>query len=121
MIGCVGEKKNFKGGLMKHFFVAIFLVLCFGLSLLADAQNQKGVVNINTASEKELKLLPRIGDVVAKRIVEFRQKNGKFQKLEDLMLVKGIGKKLFEALKPYIALSGETTLKEKIKLSRGSK
>ncbi len=106
---------------MKHFFAALFLVLCFGLGLLADVQNQKGVVNINTASEKELKLLPRIGDVVAKRIVEFREKNGKFQKLEDLMLVKGIGKKMFETLKPYIAISGETTLKEKIKLSRRSK
>ena len=106
---------------MKHFFAAIFLVLCFGLGLFSDVQNTKGVVNINTASQKEFKLLPRIGDVVAKRIVEFREKNGKFQKLEDLMLVKGIGKKLFENLKPYIAISGETTLKEKIKLSRRTK
>lgn len=106
---------------MKHFFLSIFMVLVFGLGLLADATSTKGVVNINTASEKELKNLPRIGDVVAKRIVEFREKNGKFQKLEDLMLVKGIGKKLFETLKPYIAISGETTLKEKIKLSRKAK
>lgn len=106
---------------MKHFFAALFMVLCFGLGLMAQTQNTKGVVNINTASEKELKNLPRIGDVVAKRIVEFREKNGKFQKLEDLMLVKGIGKKSFENLKPYIAISGETTLKEKIKLSRSSR
>jgi len=114
------EIKIFKGGLMKHFF-AFILVLGFCLGLLADVPNQKGTVNINTASQQELKLLPRIGDVVAKRIVEFREKNGKFQKLEDLMLVKGIGKKLFETLKPYISISGETTLKEKIKISRRAK
>lgn len=106
---------------MKHFFLSIFMVLVFCSGLLADATGTKGVVNINTASEKELKNLPRIGDVVAKRIVEFREKNGKFQRIEDIMLVKGIGKKLFETLKPYIALSGETTLKEKIKLSRRAK
>ena len=66
----------------------------------ADVQ----LVNINTATEEELTELPRVGPVIAKRIVEFRAEHGNFETLEELMNVKGIGEKTFERLKPLIQL-----------------
>ncbi|MFN8673794.1 MAG: helix-hairpin-helix domain-containing protein [Candidatus Sericytochromatia bacterium] len=61
-------------------------------------------VNINKATEAELKNLPGVGDVVAKAIVEHRKKNGNFKKIEDLKAVKGIGDKTFEGMKKMLAL-----------------
>ena len=63
------------------------------------------IVNINTATTNELQTLPGIGASVAARILEYRQKNGGFKKLEDLMNVRGIGEKTFLKLKPLITLS----------------
>jgi len=62
-------------------------------------------ININTASEKELQRLPRIGPAKAKLIVEFRNKNGKFNYVEELLEIKGIGKKTLEKLKPYLLIN----------------
>jgi competence protein ComEA len=78
----------------------------------------KPVVNINTAGPEELMLLPRIGPSVAERILEFREKNGRFKATEDLLLVRGVGEKTFELIKPHIAVSGETTLTEKVQTPR---
>ncbi len=52
-------------------------------------------VNINTASAKELQQLAGVGPKYAKAIVDYRTKNGKFKKAEDIMKVKGIGKKTY--------------------------
>lgn len=62
-------------------------------------------VNINTASQEQLETLPGLGAKVAQRIVEYRQKNGNFKKVEDLMNVKGIGEKSFLKLKPMLTIS----------------
>ena len=74
-------------------------------------------VNVNTADASQLALLPRVGPSLAQKILDFRKENGPFKSPEDLMLVPGIGEKTFQLLKPYVALSGETTLKEKVKAS----
>jgi competence protein ComEA len=98
------------------------LLSLLALALLAGAVSAaaKGKVNINTADAEALALLPRIGSVVAKRIVEFRQENGDFNAAEDLMLVQGIGERTFELMEPYIALAGDTTLQEKVRVARDS-
>lgn len=57
---------------------------------------EDGKININTASADELVKLEGVGEAIAARIVEFREKNGPFEKPEDLMKVKGIGQKIFE-------------------------
>ena len=64
-------------------------------------------VNLNTATEAQLVSLPGIGAKAAQRILEFRQKNGSFKKIEDLMNVKGIGEKNFLKLKPYITVGAQ--------------
>lgn len=74
-----------------------------------------GVVNVNTASVDQLQLLPRVGPTVAARIVEHREQHGAFQAPEDLLLVRGIGEATLERLEPYVTLSGETTLTEKVR------
>jgi competence protein ComEA len=64
-----------------------------------------GKVNINTASAEELsKYLPGIGPTYAQRIVDYRKQHGPFQRIEDLMKVKGIGKTLFAKLKDMITV-----------------
>ena len=96
--------------------VCAALVLFLGaLPVLAAAQ---GVVNINTADTASLSLLPRVGPAVAQRIVEHREQNGKFQKKEDLLLVRGIGDATFELIAPYVVIEGDTTLKEKVRVPR---
>jgi competence protein ComEA len=62
------------------------------------------VVNINTASAADLEGLPGIGAKTAARIIEHRQKNGPFKKVEELMNVQGIGEKNFLKLKPQISV-----------------
>jgi competence protein ComEA len=61
-------------------------------------------ININTASADQLEGLPGIGAKTATRIVEYRQKNGAFKKVEDLMNIRGIGEKNFLRLKPFITV-----------------
>lgn len=61
-------------------------------------------VNINTATQSEFENLPGIGPEIASRIVEYREQNGKFSKIEDLQNVKGIGNAKFENIKNLIVV-----------------
>jgi len=62
-------------------------------------------VNINTASVAELEGLPGIGPSKAEAIVKHRDDNGKFQKVGDIVLVKGIGDKLFKKISSEIEVA----------------
>ncbi len=91
-----------------------------GAASAAGTEPEKKVVNVNTASAAELTRLPRVGEKLAERIVDHRQQHGAFRRAEDLMEVKGIGEKMFQGLKPYVTVSGPTTLTEKVS-SKGSR
>ena len=73
----------------------------------AAAQPTQGFsfpLNINSASEDQLQSLPGIGPVLARRIVAYREENGGFSQLEELMLVEGIGEKRMEEILEYITI-----------------
>jgi len=81
------------------------LVLCLALSLAPLALAQKGKalstekVNLNTATVEQLQTLPGIGPAMAKRVLEYRTKVGKFTKIEEILNVKGFGEKRFQKIK----------------------
>ena len=64
----------------------------------------KKKVNINTATQNELDELPGIGPAIAQRIIEYREENGNFQKIEDLQNVKGIGDAKYEEIKESVTV-----------------
>ena len=107
--------RRFVGSLI---LAGIVLASMAGLPTAAFAAGESKKVNVNTADASQLALLPRVGPSVAQKIVAFRKENGPFKSPEDLMLVQGIGEKTWQLLKPYVAISGETTLKEKVKSSK---
>ena len=61
-----------------------------------------GMININTASAAEISDLPGIGETLAGRVIAFREENGDFADIEDIMKVSGIGEGKFAAIKDYI-------------------
>ena len=64
-------------------------------------------LDINTASVQELTKLQDIGPTLAQRIVDYRNENGPFEALSDLLKVKGIGKKTLEGILDYITIGGQ--------------
>ncbi len=70
----------------------------------SDADKDKLVVNINTADLEELQKLDGIGVAYAQRILDYRQENGEFKTIDELLKIKGIGKKRLEKMAPFIKL-----------------
>ena len=73
-----------------------------GASGVVDDTTNQTVVNINKADETELQSLNGIGESLATSIVQYRKENGKFETIEDLKNVPGIGDSKFENIKEYI-------------------
>lgn len=92
--------------------IGLALVAVFVLGLLSPLQAQSKAaekkININTANLEELQTLPRIGEKVAQRIIDYRKEHGEFKKIEDLMKVQGVGEKTFKRLKDKIEVVSKT-------------
>ena len=89
------------GNLRRH--ITLLMVVLFVLSMAGQAlAEETKKININTASAEELENLKQIGPNYAARIIEYREKNGPFEKPEDIINVKGIGPKTFELNKEQI-------------------
>ena len=71
----------------------------------AASQTATEKINVNTASAEELTALPGIGKAYADRIVEYREKNGPFKKVEDLLNVRGIGEKTLERIRDRVTVA----------------
>ena len=89
------------------------IVLCLAIAafgtLAAAPKSEDGntamtPVDLNRASAEQLQQLPGIGPALASRIVEFREKQGGFERVEDLLKVKGIGEKSFQKLRPHVTV-----------------
>lgn len=70
------------------------------------SESNSGKININTASVSLLQTLPNVGEVLAQRIVDYRNENGNYTAPEDLLLVEGIGEKRLEQIREYITVGG---------------
>ncbi len=101
---------------MIRFVIAVLLALGIGMATPAAQESSRkntesssasasAPINLNTASVAQLETLPGIGRSTAERILEYRQKNGSFKKIEDLMNVRGVGEKSFLRLKPLITVT----------------
>lgn len=90
----------------KKKFVKIVLIVLLMLGFMVPAATGADKVNINTDSKEQLMTLHNIGDVVADRIIEYRKAHP-FETPEDIMKVKGVGQKTFEANKDRIVVKNE--------------
>ena len=100
--------------LLRLTFPAIIIIFCCLLISCTNApQNQQisppntaqiseNAININLATAEELEKLPRIGKGMAKKIIEFREKNGAFRRPENLILVRGMSDKKFRELQNLV-------------------
>lgn len=70
------------------------------------ANSESGVVNLNTATSEQLQTIPGVGPSTAQKILDYREDNGTFQMIEDIMNVSGIGEGKFEAMRDFIAVDG---------------
>ena len=73
-----------------------------GRVLFGAADEEDGLVNINTASLEELKTLPGIGDIKAEAIISYRESEGAFTAIEDIMNIDGIKESSYEKIKEHI-------------------
>ena len=86
------------------------LLTAIGTVAMADTDagaSAAGVVNINTADASQLAMLPRVGEKVAQRIIDYRTQHGPFKKAADLMQVTGFGAKTYE-LPRCVAIAAES-------------
>ena len=72
----------------------------------ASESTATGKININTATARELTSLPGIGEVLAQNIINYRQENGPFTSIDELLLVGGIGEARLTAITDYITVGG---------------
>jgi len=79
----------------------------------SNRKDLTGKLNLNTATEDQLMMLPTVGPSKAERIVTWRKKNGGFKRVADLRRVKGFGYKTFKRLEPFLDIKGDTTITPK--------
>ena len=84
--------------------LAAFALFISPFAFAEEKPAQQPMININTASLEELQQLDKVGPKYAQRIIDYREKVGKFTKPEDIMKVEGIGQKVFDANKDKITV-----------------
>jgi competence ComEA-like helix-hairpin-helix protein len=89
-----------------RYGLPILLMLFATLAVRADAKHLPAhSVDLNTATAEQLQQVPGIGPSTAKAIVNFRRKSGPFQRIEDLLAIKGVSKARLEKMRPYLTIN----------------
>lgn len=89
------------------------LVAFAGRGALAQKTPPAAPVDLNNATVAQLQQLPGVGPAMANAIVQFRKKSGPFERIEDLLAIRGITSRRLERLRPYLTLSKPTPPKTK--------
>jgi len=95
------RRARFFAAMLALTFLAI---LAFAGSALAKKTPPTHPIDINAATVKELEELPGVGPTTAKAIVEFRAKSGRFRRVEDLLVIRGISESKLQKMRPYITI-----------------
>ncbi len=80
------------------------LPVCAALPQKAASSAAPAVIDINRASAADFARLPGVGPKLAQQIVDYRTKQGPFRRVEDLMIIKGMGSKKWKALRPFVCV-----------------
>jgi competence protein ComEA len=99
----VGECMNLGQPWQRWLLVAAALLLTAAAGEAQKKPPQKPL-DLNSATAGQLQQLPGIGPSTAKAIVQFREKSGPFQRVEDLLVIHGISKARLEKLRPYVTI-----------------
>ena len=94
-LGCIFALVVMLGGALCNSWV-------FALQKQGKAANPPAAIDINKATANDLQKLPGIGPGLAKQIVAYREKHGPFRRVEDLMVIKGIGFKKWKEIRPLV-------------------
>jgi competence ComEA-like helix-hairpin-helix protein len=85
--------------------IATLLIVLSSFAAQAEKHPPAKPIDLNLANVKELQELPGVGPVTAQRIIDLREKSGRFHRVEDLLAVRGISQKKLDALRPYVIVS----------------
>src|SRR5580704_17359537 len=91
---------------LKRAAIATILVTACAFGVAAQAKQPPAhPLDLNVANVKELEQAPGIGPKTAQAIVDFRHKSGRFQRVEDLLAIKGISQRKLDKMRPYLKVT----------------
>ncbi len=85
--------------------IATLLIVLSSFPAQAEKHPPAKPIDLNLANVKELQELPGVGPVTAQRIIDLREKSGRFHRVEDLLAVRGISQKKLDAMRPYVTVA----------------
>jgi competence ComEA-like helix-hairpin-helix protein len=71
---------------------------------LSKSESHRPCINLNTATAEELKELPGIGEVMARRVIDYRERHGRFRRPEEIIIVEGFSEKKYRAISERICI-----------------
>ena len=94
---------------LRQFRIAVLAMLSLALflpvaSTFAKKRAPDHPIDLNEANEKELEELPGVGPTTAKAIIEFREKSGKFKRVDDLLVIRGISEAKLSKMRRYLVV-----------------
>lgn len=75
-----------------------------GQGTVADARPRDPCVNLNTATREELMQLPGVGEVMSRKIIEYRERHGPFRRSEDMIIIEGFSEKKYRPLAALVCV-----------------